>query len=138
MFEVLPPNIKTLVITDDLYMTKGFRGQFDDDQAMQMLERYLEKDLTRATPQLERFTYDMRERGHRTRGYWNVARSRKDFISLCYEHGVEGKVLWDDSVRPFKDQLSLGWRESLKGQAEQVILLSCTFAYGLPSVPYYL
>lgn len=43
IFEVLPPNIKALVITDDFYMIKGFRGQFEDDQAVQMFEDFLKK-----------------------------------------------------------------------------------------------
>ena len=120
---VLPPNLQSLTITDDLLMFADFQQYFEDMEAMAIFRRYLtgEKLLDRwqgndwrtqdqrfdwvpgaiegewriATPQLKRFVYDLRKRGYLSMDYWNNGKIRNQFRRMCKEQGIEGEVLWE-------------------------------------------
>jgi hypothetical protein len=92
--DMLPPNLEELIITDDLYDFNGFQQCFEDVNAMAIFRTYLE-DWRCVTPQLKRFTYDLRERGEYTVAFWDQSKNRNALRRMCRESGVEGKVLWD-------------------------------------------
>jgi hypothetical protein len=92
---VLPPNLETLIIMDDLYMFNDFQGYFEDGDAMKIFKRFLTGEewdgytwvpgagggeWEEATPRLKRFVYDLRKRGE-----WGHERQ-----------GLKGEVLWED------------------------------------------
>jgi hypothetical protein len=93
---VLPPNLETLVITDDLYRFGTFQGYFDDGNAMNIFKRFLGEEWREATPHLKQFTYDLRDRGDWSINYWHQRKNRKELRALCKAQGIAGQVLWED------------------------------------------
>jgi hypothetical protein len=93
---VLPPNLETLVITDDLYRFGAFQGHFDDGNAMNIFKRFFEEEWREATPHLKQFMYDLRDRGDFSIGYWHQRKNRKELRALCKAQGIAGRVLWED------------------------------------------
>jgi hypothetical protein len=94
LFAVLPSNLETLIITDDLYMFNEFQGYFNDEDAMSIFRTYLENDWKEATRQLKEFVYGLRENGEFTCDYWSQREIRDDLRGLCKAQGVVGEILW--------------------------------------------
>jgi hypothetical protein len=103
---VLPLGLQELVVTDDLYMFSDFQGCFEDGDAMGVLERYfigeqrdgqgmLKGEWSSSTPGLERFVYDLSERGELTNGYWSQKKRRRQLEEMCKEQGIKGEVVWE-------------------------------------------
>jgi hypothetical protein len=119
---MLPPNLQSLTITDDLWFYAEFQEDFVDFDAMAIFRRYLMGqvpddvtdyprrnviELTRwtqelpqgewrtVTPLLKKCVYDLRKRGYLSREFWNKGKARKQFRMMCKDQGLEGEVLWE-------------------------------------------
>ncbi|KAF2823010.1 hypothetical protein CC86DRAFT_385176 [Ophiobolus disseminans] len=104
---VLPSNIVSLTVTDDLLTFVDFQGCFEDAAAMDIFRRYLggacgdkedhwavEGEWKAATPCLNTCLYDLRRYGHLGQGYWSSENVRSKFKRMCEGQGLEGGVLW--------------------------------------------
>jgi hypothetical protein len=90
---VLPPNLETLVITDDLQESHLYDVYFEHDDAIAIFERFLDGEWREATPQLKELTHDLRKSGPYTFDYWDKKEKSEELMALCEGQGIAGKVL---------------------------------------------
>jgi hypothetical protein len=90
---VLPPNLETLVITDDLQESNLYDDYFEHDDAMAIFERFFDGEWREATPQLKEFMHDLRKSGPYTFDYWDRKEKSDELMALCEGQGIVGKVL---------------------------------------------